>query len=72
MPMDRLTTARAGTDLAYVFGDEGPSPNINHGAGIDVSPAVWDYLGLGSLHLVDGDLLSKPMYRLHRGHCTTA
>jgi hypothetical protein len=42
------------TDLAaYVFGDERPSPNLNHGAGIDVSPAVRDYLGLGSLDLVD-------------------
>jgi hypothetical protein len=29
------------TDLAgYVFGDDRPSPNVNHGAGIDVSPAV--------------------------------
>ena len=26
---------------------------MNHGAGIDVSPAVRDYLGLGSLGLVD-------------------
>jgi hypothetical protein len=42
------------TDLAsYVFGDERPSPNLNHGAGIDVSPAVRDYLGLGSLDMVD-------------------
>jgi hypothetical protein len=42
------------TDSAgYVFGDERPSPNVNHGAGIDVSPAVRDYLGLGSLGLVD-------------------
>ena len=42
------------TDLGgYVFGDERPLPNPNHGAGIDVSPAVRDYLGLGSLSLVD-------------------
>jgi hypothetical protein len=42
------------TDSAgYVFGDERPVPNVNHGAGIDVSPAVRDYLGLGSLGLVD-------------------
>lgn len=42
------------TDSAgYVFGDERPLPNVNHGAGIDVSPAVRDYLGLGSLGLVD-------------------
>jgi hypothetical protein len=38
---------------AYVFGEERPSPNLNHGAGIDVSPAVRDYLGLGHLDLVD-------------------
>jgi hypothetical protein len=38
---------------AYVFGDERPSPNVNHGAGIDVSPAVRDFLGLRSLDLVD-------------------
>ena len=38
---------------AYVFGDGRPSPNVNHGAGVDVSPAVRDYLGLGSLDLVD-------------------
>ena len=37
----------------YVFGDERPSPNVNHGADIDVSPAVRAYLGLGSLDLVD-------------------
>jgi hypothetical protein len=42
------------TDSAgYVFGDERPSPNVNHAAGIDVSPAVRDYLGLGSLSVVD-------------------
>ena len=28
-------------------------PNANHGAGIDVSPAVRDYLGLGPLGMVD-------------------
>jgi hypothetical protein len=37
----------------YVFGDDPPSPNVNHGAGIDVSPAVRDYLDLGSFGLVD-------------------
>jgi hypothetical protein len=42
------------TDLAaYVFGDQRPAQNVNHGAGIDVSPAVRDYLGLRSLDLVD-------------------
>jgi hypothetical protein len=37
----------------YVFGDQRPFPNANHGAGIDVSPAVRDYLGAGSQGLVD-------------------
>jgi len=44
---------------AYVFGDERPSPNLNHGAGIDVSPAVRDCLGLGSLDLVDWRFVEK-------------
>jgi hypothetical protein len=30
----------------YVFGNERPKPNANHGAGLNVSPAVRDYLGL--------------------------
>jgi len=29
----------------YVFGNDRPSPNRNKGAGLDVSPAVRDYLG---------------------------
>ena len=42
------------TDSAgYVFGNERPSPNANRGAGIDVSPAVRDCLGLTSIDLVD-------------------
>ena len=32
----------------YVFGDEPPRPNRNKGAGIDVSPAVRDFLGMPS------------------------
>jgi hypothetical protein len=34
-------------DWRYVFGNERPRPNLNQGAGLDVSPAVRDYLGLG-------------------------
>lgn len=34
------------TDSDYVFGDARPKPNANHGAGLDVSPAVRDFLGL--------------------------
>ena len=45
--------------VAYVFGDARPSPNINHGAGIDVSPAIRDYLGLRSLDLVDWRFVEK-------------
>ena len=37
----------------YVFGNERPRPNLNRGAGIDVSPAVRDYLGMGSMDVVD-------------------
>ena len=37
----------------YVFGNERPRPNLNRGAGLDVSPAVRDYLGLGSLDIAD-------------------
>jgi len=29
-----------------VFGNERPKPSLNGGAGLDVSPAVRDYLGL--------------------------
>ncbi|MEI6351201.1 MAG: hypothetical protein WCP06_08845 [Verrucomicrobiota bacterium] len=32
----------------YVFGKERPKPNLNQGAGLDVSPAVRDFLGLNS------------------------
>ena len=37
----------------YVFRNERPKPNLNHGAGLDVSPAVRDYLGLGPLSVND-------------------
>lgn len=30
----------------YVFGNARPMPNLNQGAGLDVSPAVRDYLGM--------------------------
>ena len=33
----------------YVFGNEKPAWNINHGAGLDVSPAVRDFLGLSGM-----------------------
>lgn len=34
-------------DHAYVFGDARPKTTKNRGAGLDVSPAVRDYLGFG-------------------------
>jgi len=37
----------------YVFGNERPRPNRNRDAGLDVSPAVRDYLGLAGLDLCD-------------------
>jgi hypothetical protein len=32
----------------YVFGNDRPKPNLNRGAGLDVSPAVRDFLGLNA------------------------
>jgi len=37
----------------YVFGNARPRPNLNQGAGLDVSPAVRDYLGLGNKDACD-------------------
>jgi len=37
----------------YVFGNERPKPNLNKGAGLDVSPAVRDFLGLGDTNVTD-------------------
>src|SRR4051794_29208319 len=37
----------------YVFGNERPKPNLNRGAGLDVSPAVRDFLGLESTDVTD-------------------
>jgi len=37
----------------YVFGNERPRPNLNKGAGLDVSPAVRDYLGMKSTDVTD-------------------
>ena len=37
----------------YVFGNERPKPNLNKGAGLDVSPAVRDYLGLRETDATD-------------------
>ncbi len=37
----------------YVFGNDRPRPNLNRGAGLDVSPAVRDYLGMNSTDVTD-------------------
>ena len=37
----------------YVFGNERPKPNLNKGAGLDVSPAVRDYLALRETDVTD-------------------
>lgn len=37
----------------YVFGNERPRPNANQDAGLDVSPAVHDYLGLRGMDHCD-------------------
>lgn len=37
----------------YVFGNERPKPNLNKGAGLDVSPAVRDYLGMQGTDVTD-------------------
>ena len=37
----------------YVFGNERPRPNLNKGAGLDVSPAVRDYLGMADSDVTD-------------------
>jgi hypothetical protein len=36
-----------------VFGDEMPRPNVNHNAGIDLSPAVRDYLEMSGMDQCD-------------------
>lgn len=36
-------------DIDYVFGTSAPKNEINNNAGLDVSPAVRDYLGLGDI-----------------------
>ena len=37
----------------YVFGNDRPKPNLNQNAGLDVSPAVRDYLDLGNIGACD-------------------
>src|SRR5438067_1729126 len=37
----------------YVFGNDHPKTTLNRGAGLDVSPAVRDYLGLSQTDVTD-------------------
>ena len=37
----------------YVFGPERPKANLNKGAGLDISPAVRDFLGVASTDVTD-------------------
>ena len=37
----------------YVFGNERPRPNLNGGAGLDISPSVRDYLGVAPTDITD-------------------
>ena len=54
----------------YVFGNERPRPNLNHGAGLDVSPAVRDYLGLGSKDVCDWRFVEFREVPQGPGRCT--
>ena len=49
----------------YVFGNERPRPNPNKDAGLDVSPAVRDYLGLDSIDVCDWKFVD--FFRIPRG-----
>lgn len=40
-------------DVAYVFGNALPSNDMNNNAGLDVSPAVRDFLELNDIDIVD-------------------
>jgi hypothetical protein len=40
-------------DFQYVFQNERPTPNTNHGAGLSVSPAVRDYLDFAQTDVAD-------------------
>jgi len=47
-------------DWQYVFGNELPEPNLNHGAGLDVSPAVRDFLGLSGMDVTSWRFVDYP------------
>ncbi len=49
----------------YVFGKDRPAHNLNGGAGLDVSPAVRDYLRLNSTDVTDWKFVE--VNEIHRG-----
>ena len=46
-------------DKEYVFGDAQPKNGINNSAGLDVSPAVRDYLNLSDIDTVDWQFVDE-------------
>ena len=44
----------------YVFGNDRPAWNLNQGAGLDVSPAVRDYLGLNGMDVTSWRFVNYP------------
>ena len=46
-------------DYKYVFGTDKPKNKINENAGLDVSPAVRDYLSLGDINKVDWQFVAE-------------
>jgi len=44
----------------YVFGNDRPRWNLNRGAGLDVSPAVRDYLGMNGTDVTDWKFVDFP------------
>ena len=49
----RVADRLAPLNTQKYFGNERPKPNLNKGAGLDVSPAVRDYLGMASTDVTD-------------------
>jgi hypothetical protein len=56
----------------YVFGNERPRANKNRDAGIDVSPAVKEYLGLSASIPATGGLLVTTKLSNGHGKCGTS
>lgn len=46
-------------DTGYVFGNLPPKNSVNNNAGLDVSPAVKDYLGLADIDRVDWQFIDE-------------